>query len=149
MNATAIGHRIDNLAANAIGLIRRAANPAEEQTTADITLTYAIDALRAILNLQRGKPVCPGCNGLGLRRETGGVAHYSPILDCQRCGGIFTDRALLGVEALQVVALSGHMLANAGPAGTFYFDFEVASDGKIHRMHGWADKATKRVVQWG
>jgi hypothetical protein len=92
-------------------------------------------------------PTCPGCSGEGLLTDD------PQVLKCTGCGGVFTDSRfpVTFEQAMKFVALGNPMLANAGPDGSFYFDLDVALvGGKGHtRRHGWADRATKRVVQWG
>jgi len=92
-------------------------------------------------------PRCPGCSGSGVLTDD------PQVLRCQSCGGIFTDPnfPIIGEAAIQFVAYHLPMLANAGPDGSFYFDLDILrpSDGGRTRIHGWADKATKRVVQFG
>jgi hypothetical protein len=94
------------------------------------------------------KTTCPGCNGQGAAtKET--VA----VLKCQSCGGVFTYQGIgITMEmAMLFVAVHLPMQANAGAEGQFYFDFIITrpSDNGRQRMHGWADRATRRVVQWG
>jgi hypothetical protein len=93
---------------------------------------------------------CPGCSG-------GGELTDDPqVLRCLGCGGIFTDAQLpiTFEQAMKFVAINQAMLPNAGVDGSFYFDLDVLDpilkDGKtFNRLHGWADRKTKRVVQWG
>lgn len=90
---------------------------------------------------------CPGCSGAGVLTDDPQVLH------CTRCGGIFTDPnfPIIGEQAIKFVAYHLPMLANAGVEGSFYFDLDIArpSDGGRTRLHGWADRRTKRVVQYG
>ena len=98
-------------------------------------------------------PHCPGCNGPSV------LSDDPQVMRCEACGGVFTpysgNMALAGPihvdQAMPFVNFRAPMLANAGPAGSFYFDFMVIGDtnAPARRAHGWADKATKRVVQWG
>lgn len=85
---------------------------------------------------------CPGCNGSGVLTDD------PQVLRCESCGGIFTDpeTPITGVQAMKFVAFQLDMLDNAGADGAFYFDLDVMNRG---RLHGWADKRRKRVVQWG
>jgi hypothetical protein len=65
---------------------------------------------------------------------------------------VFTDgQPIPEAAALKFVLVGQPMLQNAGPEGQFYFDFDLTESKMIpaRRLHGWADKATKRVVQWG
>lgn len=89
---------------------------------------------------------CPGCDGQGILSDHAGVYR------CQRCGGFFTNpnEPIAMDVALKVVALKAPMQANAGQAGTFYFDLDIITGANSHRrLHGWADAASKSVVQWG
>ncbi len=89
---------------------------------------------------------CPGCSGSGV------LSDDPQVLRCTGCGGVFTDTELpiTAAQAIKFVAIHLPMVANAGPDGQFYFDLEL-SDGRMagRRVHGWADRKTKRVVQWG
>ena len=93
---------------------------------------------------------CPGCSGSGVLTDD------PQVLRCQGCGGIFTDAEtpITEAQALTFVALGQPMLANAGPDGSFYFDLDVYVEprtmvGDYRRIHGWADRQSKRVVQYG
>lgn len=93
---------------------------------------------------------CPGCSG------SGDMTDDPQVLRCTGCGGIFTvaGEPIPFEAALKFVALNQNMVANAGADGSFYFDLDVLdvilADGKtFNRQHGWADRKTKRVVQWG
>lgn len=86
---------------------------------------------------------CPGCSGTGIPTDV------PQVLRCQGCGGVFTREPIVAQRAERFVAFGKPMLAKAGPAGSFYFDFDLDTRPTIQRIHGWADQATKRVVQWG
>lgn len=90
---------------------------------------------------------CPGCSGQGQATDT------RAVLRCEGCGGVFTQGAEAVIPERLIAFVKWHlpMLANAGPEGQFYFDFVVVapSTNSKTRMHGWADRATRRVVQWG
>jgi hypothetical protein len=93
---------------------------------------------------------CPGCSGRGVLSDDPQV--FRLVFQCTSCGGVFTSTEPITAEqAMRFVALGSPMLANATEDGTFYFDLDVALvDGSGHnRRHGWADRKTKRVVQWG
>lgn len=94
---------------------------------------------------------CPGCSGVGV--ETNDPS----ILRCGSCRGFFTPKGAV-ISQRQMTAVidtSQVMLAEAGEAGQFYFDLVVnreqgyGCDPVVRRLHGWADVATRRVVQWG
>ena len=92
------------------------------------------------------KSECPACCGQGILTDD------PQVLKCLRCGGIFTPAGerITTIQATQFVAFQLGMLANAGPDGQFYFDFVLQNAGmQPERVHGWADRKTRRVVQWG
>lgn len=97
--------------------------------------------------VQARKNECPACSGPGTMSDD------PQVLKCTRCGGIYTPigESIVGEAAIKFVAYHLPMLANAGTDGQFYFDLVVfrPSDGGKTRMHGWADRKTRRVVQWG
>jgi hypothetical protein len=132
-----------------IGILVRAIDP--NQTPNDLVARMAEMAvvhLVAAARIAAGHQVCPGCSGLGL------LSDDPQVLRCQGCGGVFTNPAepITEQQAFQVVAIHLPMLANAGPDGSFMFDLNVVTDWKgprVARLHGWADRKTKRVVQWG
>lgn len=92
---------------------------------------------------------CPGCNGSGVLTDD------PQVLRCDGCGGIFTDAEtpITLVQALKFVLLNQPMQDRAGADGAFYFDLDLVEYGakpaNATRYHGWADRETKRVVQWG
>jgi hypothetical protein len=73
------------------------------------------------------------------------------VLRCQSCGGVFTVAPVTMEQVLKFVSV--HLPMVLGEYDPFYFDFVVSSHdpGRMAgtRMHGWADRKTKRVVQWG
>jgi len=89
---------------------------------------------------------CPACSG-----ASAPSAGHPFVLSCTSCGAVYTDRGVaIGVSvARQFVAVAEPMLANAGAAGQRFFDFVLVTDAGRQRIHGWADRATRRVVQWG
>lgn len=91
---------------------------------------------------------CPGCSGAGVA-----TVEDAQVQRCQRCGGIFTDRRqpITREQAQAFVSLQQPMLANAGAAGSFFFDLDVINPNgwQPDRLHGWADRSSRRVVQWG
>jgi hypothetical protein len=92
---------------------------------------------------------CPGCSGSGILTDD------PQVLRCTGCGGVFTGADPISFDqALKFVAFKLGMLDNAGPDGQVYFDLTIINasgpqEGKPTRVHGWADRKTKRVVQWG
>ena len=96
--------------------------------------------------IERQAALCPGCDGAGVPTDD------PQVLRCERCGGIFTkqNQPITIDQALKFVWMFAPMQANAGPEGQFMFDLDIMDRlGKRRRMHGWADRNTKRVTQWG
>ena len=89
---------------------------------------------------------CPGCANYGTLTDNPNVAK------CGGCGGFFSIDTLTEREVGRYVRLDQPMLARAA-GEMFYFDFRVWTEwrGKtvVGRLHGFADTATKRVVQFG
>lgn len=83
--------------------------------------------------------LCPGCDGQGVRLT-------DHVLKCQRCGGYFSLEPAAEDEVQTFVDLKAPMQANAAAGCQVYFDFML---GPRYRVHGWFDRTTKRVVQWG
>jgi len=96
---------------------------------------------------------CPGCSGAGVPMDSYNGAVSDFIWRCLGCGGAFTHLPVTVEQALPVVALDQAMLANAGAEGQFYFDLVILTSWKgqqiLKRIHGWADRQSKRVVQFG
>lgn len=131
-----------------IGILVRALDP--KQTPNDLVARMADMAvvhLVAAARIAAGHVLCPGCSGLGL------LSDDPQVLKCQGCGGFFTDSRfpIVMEQAIPFVKVHLPMLANAGVDGSFMFDLDITrpSDGGRQRMHGWADRKTGRVVQWG
>lgn len=106
------------------------------------------------IGILSGPGLCPGCCGDGI------LSDDPQVLVCRSCGGFYTadpKQPITTAQAIKFVAIHLPMLANAGQDGQFYFDLDlVAADahirgneGKTERVHGWADRKTRRVVQWG
>lgn len=141
----------------AVDLMRAAVNPGMcpadlVESMTGMAIVHAQAAWRGARKLNEAAAfqatTCPGCSGAGVLTDD------PQVLRCERCGGVFTNPRFQGIimeQAIRFVAVHQPMLANAGTDGAFYFDLFIVrpSDGGQQRMHGWADKATKRVVQWG
>lgn len=84
---------------------------------------------------------CPGCS------DNGVLTDDPSVLRCQSCGGVFTTERITEAQGFKFVSFNRPMLHDSNDM--FYFDFVVDNGDTVDRMHGWADKATKRVVQWG
>lgn len=83
---------------------------------------------------------CPGCSAKGVA-----LPGLTAVFGCTGCGGLFTTvGAITHAQACTFVGLDRPMApASAHP---FYFDFDVVESG---RVHGWADRTTGTVVQYG
>jgi len=132
-----------------IGILVRALDP--NQTPNDLVARMADMAvvhLVAAARIAAGHQLCPGCSGLGL------LSDDPDVLRCQGCGGVYTTDPITPEQAIKFVAIHLPMVSGAEPRfgviETFYFDLEL-SDGRLagRRIHGWADKRSKRVTQWG
>lgn len=109
---------------------------------ADSLADQAISYLVAAKRTAEGQKLCPGCNGRGTSAGIGDIR----VNRCTGCGGFFTLAPVTLSAAVNVVRVDLDMLANAGPDGQFYFDLDLVGG---RRIHGWADRETRRVVQWG
>jgi hypothetical protein len=132
-----------------IGILARALDPTQTPNDlvarmADMAVVHLVAAAR----IAAGHQLCPGCSGLGLMSDD------PSVLQCQGCGGVFTAEGITPEQAIKFVAIHLPMVLGGeprfSPISTFYFDLEL-SDGRLagRRVHGWADRKTKRVVQWG
>ncbi len=83
-------------------------------------------------------PTCPGCSGAGQPSAAAGV------FTCGSCGGRFSVEPVSVDVARSIVGIDRPMQANADEL--VYFDLVVEDRG---RMHGFADRRTGAVVQWG
>jgi hypothetical protein len=99
------------------------------------------------IGILSGPGLCPGCCGDGILTDD------PQVLKCRSCGGIFTaDRKqpISPEQAMKFVAIHLPMLANAGADGSFFFNLAISREcHETTHVHGWADRKTKRVVQWG
>lgn len=83
---------------------------------------------------------CPGCSTT-IGRET----TVTGVYQCTGCFGLVGTCYRGEAEAL--VGLHEPMLANAAPENLRYFDFTFM--GGEGRTHGFYDRNTRRVVQYG
>lgn len=140
-----------------VTLLRAAADPA--LCPADLVETMTGMALVHLISVKRmnptpwgdGAPVdeprCPGCSGTGPRVSNA----FPSVRVCDKCHGLFTAGPVPRWVALKFVALDHPMVANSD--NPQYFDFDILGDGvKLQaaaRVHGWFDRVSKRVTQWG
>lgn len=139
----------------AIDLIAFIANPTAAQASPntvallqDMAIVHARAAWREALQAVVKPATCPGCSGHGT------LSDDPQVFRCDSCGGVFTSTEPIVMEAaIKFVSLQLPMLANAGADGSFYFDLDIVTSWKnkreVARVHGWADRRTKRVVQFG
>lgn len=84
---------------------------------------------------------CPGCSA-----KAGKETMVTGVLQCSGCKGLVGE--CYRGEALALVNLDSPMQANAAPENLRYFDFTFIGEPKT-RVHGWFDRLTQNVVQWG
>ena len=87
---------------------------------------------------------CPACS----HPESTPHASLANVQTCNACGGIFGTLHVF--ETREVVDINAPMLANAEPEDMQYFDLmQIGSSTEDRRIHGWMQKSTHAVVQWG
>lgn len=66
---------------------------------------------------------------------------------CQACGGLHGE--MYRGEAYDFVNLHRKMQDDAPPERLRYFDLTLLGSKGIERVHGWMDRETQNVVQYG
>jgi len=74
-----------------------------------------------------------------------GGTKLGQVHECPKCGAV--QGSCYKGQGYSVVASHLPMVPNAADA--VFFDLELLGSAGIERIHGWMDKATRRVVQWG
>lgn len=82
---------------------------------------------------------CPACSGQGVPEGT-----YPGLYTCSQCGGIFGELPSWDA-ASKYIDIQDTLGVESSPEDLRYFDFFINGE----RTHGWYDRKTKRVVQWG
>ena len=84
--------------------------------------------------------ICSACNGtLQEVRDN--------VMSCKTCAGV--QGMVYRGDVGSFVNLN-QMQANADSQNMRYFDFTVLNgDGSVNRVHGWFDRTTKNVGQFG
>lgn len=143
--------RISNEADLGVMLLTQANDPTRcPADLASMMTRMAITHFLAARRLSEGHTVCPGCSDIGVLTDD------PSVLRCQGCDGVFTTEPITLEQALKFVRIAdANLLPTAKAAGTFYFDLEVLyfnrnrTESQARRLHGWADRATKRMTQLG
>ena len=132
--------------------------PADEDldgmTHADLVVAVEplIDAVENEHLLTEDVPVCPGCSGPGVLTDD------PQVLRCTKCDGVFTDpkQPITPEQAIKFVRIQLPMatMRTFGRRTAFYFDLDIVESAgaglnSVTRVHGWANRETKQVVQWG
>lgn len=130
---------------NAAGwVLDRLADPVDALAFGLKVLPVAISARLA----PKGRPSCPGCSNTGVATDTNPC-----VYSCNSCGGLFTVRVIGWQECLAFVDLNAAMQPNGQRQALQYFDFTYAGPscggGQPQRVHGWFDRTTRKVVQFG
>lgn len=88
---------------------------------------------------------CTCCNNKrGNKRYDENKIGLYDVYRCAKCGAVFGS-CYLG-DSYTVVLPQWHQ----GDDGeTFYFDLECLGSAGLQRRHGWANKATRKIVQVG
>ena len=69
------------------------------------------------------------------------------VMTCEICAGVHAT--LYRGDVGSLVNLD-QMQVNADSQNMRYFDFKILNgDGSVNRVHGWFDRTTKNVVQFG
>lgn len=84
---------------------------------------------------------CPCCNGKRTKNIEGLV--YS----CNRCAAVFGS--CYKGDLYKYVLLSFENSEEKNDENMRYFDFEVLGSTGVERIHGWQNKDTKYVYQFG
>jgi len=84
---------------------------------------------------------CPACDSKRRKR-------FQLAWECSKCHAIYGDISDAEFySGRYIVPLFG---TSTAPELERYFDFRVhRANGRVERVHGWFDEATKRVVQIG
>jgi hypothetical protein len=87
---------------------------------------------------------CPNCNSIDFNPNP----RCSGSKICNFCGAHFgfVLRKDISKDVIQLAFIGGN-----DPEDIFYFDFFIvdARNGEGYRTHGWADKDSRKVVQFG
>lgn len=102
----------------------------------------------AQLTKQAGKRVrvsesmaCPGCSG-----RTKITTELTQVYECASCGGIIGE--CYRGDAYKFVNI-GTLVPQTEGMEVQYFDLVLLGSDGIKRVHGWFDRQTKNVVQYG
>lgn len=85
--------------------------------------------------------LCPGCSSEGVLQKLPGN-----VFKCKGCGGLFGDCAYKG-NLSQIVNIHLPMVADSEDMQ--YFDISFIGSEGPGRVHGWMDRQTRNVVQYG
>ena len=84
---------------------------------------------------------CTACNSTELAATT-----HHRVFECEACGGLLSTGIYRGDTFEFVNLYEWH----TGPEDARYFDFTILSgDGSVNLVHGWCDRASKRLTQVG
>lgn len=86
---------------------------------------------------------CTACSGELLPRTENGIV-VSVCAKCDAVHGVFANR--LSVGWIVDLRFAGH---EPEPEALRFFDVEWDENGERRRSHGWMDRGSRRVVQFG
>jgi len=84
---------------------------------------------------------CPACNS----SKVSSVAVQ--VHECRRCDAVFGS--CYRGDLYQYVVPVFDTVPDVPPEETRYFDFKVLGSDGVSRVHGWLNRSTRRVVQFG
>ena len=90
---------------------------------------------------------CTACNST----ELAATAHHR-VFECEACGGLLSTGIYRGDTSEFVNLYEWHpeVVDGSEEDEQRYFDFTILSgDGSVNRVHGWFDRASKRLTQVG
>lgn len=91
-----------------------------------------------------GHALCPACSGPGAQTDDARVRR------CTECGGVFTVETIDRASAWRLVKFSSMLWYEVPSDQLFSFDLSIEIPGRgVERVHGVADRKSKRVVQYG
>ena len=87
---------------------------------------------------------CPCCSDTNRKNYVQGTRAMAGIYECLGCGGVYGDGTRSTLS--QIVTLAFHK-GQENPDNMQYFDFTFTDDR--NRVHGWFDRDSRQVVQFG
>lgn len=97
---------------------------------------------------KRAENICPACNGEG---ELISGNSYWHVYECHSCAGVYSSS--ISLAEIRKYVLVDEWVEDESKIESedkHYFDFRfVGVDKQVHRMHGWFDINSKKLLQLG